>query len=202
MIFNPEILHQYRMLFLQLRTITNPNRYFIYNIIEKEEPINVGQIVELSGLIQPIVSQTLSVLRKSNFIIAKQQNKKVYYTTNLVEAENTIQFCDAILQNNLSKEKKKGVKNNYARLLQTYKYLKALLNPARLSIIEIIAKNEGITVSKLEETTQMKQSVVSQNLAILKTLELIKSSRKGKNQLYELDADKINQLPYIVWNQR
>lgn len=202
MIFNPEILHQYRMLFLQLRTITNPNRYFIYNIIEKEEPINVGQIVELSGLIQPIVSQTLSVLRKSNFIIAKQQNKKVYYTTNLVEAENTIQFCDAILQNNPSNEKKKGVKNNYARLLQTYKYLKALLNPARLSIIEIIAKNEGITVSKLEETTQMKQSVVSQNLAILKTLELIKSSRKGKNQLYELDADKINRLPYIIWDQR
>jgi ArsR family transcriptional regulator, arsenate/arsenite/antimonite-responsive transcriptional repressor len=193
MIFLPEILQKLRLAFLQLRTITNPNRYFIFNIIEQNEPINVTDIANISNMDQPIVSQLISVLRKSNFVTAKQENKKVYYTHNKQEVQSIIHFSIRLL-GTTNTDAHLELKENYANVHQAYKILKILLHPGRLSLLEILGKKEEISVNEMVEISKMKQSISSQNLSILKELNFVNLRKEGKHSYYSLNRETIRKL--------
>lgn len=190
MIFNPDRLSGYRYAYLRLRTICNPNRFYIFNIIEQNPGWSVSEIIDSTKISQPIVSQILAVLRKSDFIVARKVKKNIYYTTNQAEIEKAILFSMNILNKNEVRDLL--LKNNYATIQTAYKYLKILLHPGRLNIIDLLYKNHEMTVDQIVQITEMKQSMVSQHFSILKNLALVVNRREGKQIFYSLDKERIN----------
>ncbi|GAB6189600.1 hypothetical protein JCM30566_13410 [Marinitoga arctica] len=68
--------------------------------------------------------------------------------------------------------------------------LKALSNPIRLKIMDIIYK-EKCNVSKIINELKLSQSNVSQHLKILEDAGLIKKVKKDNNVLCEIKYEKI-----------
>ncbi len=197
MIFDPKVLQKYRFLYLQLRTISNPKRYLIFNIIERSERIHVGKIVEISDMDQPVVSQLISVLRKANFVNSFQEKKNVYYEINKIEIDKVIRLGQ-ILIGESKQDAPVQIMNNYAKVHSAYLYLKALLNKGRLTCLEAINQRGEASVNEISKATQMNQSMVSQNLSILKSLKIVKSRRDGKNTRYTIIRDRIQELITLV----
>lgn len=196
MIFLPEVIQKYRLYYLRLRTLEGSKRYFIFNIIETHQPIIVGDIVKASSFSQPIISQIVSVLRKSNFVTANQVNKNVFYSSNQEEIVELIGFCHKLLD--LDSTDDMLLKNNYSKIQMAFKYLKYLLNSGRMILLEILNKRGSLSVNDLAELSEMKQSLVSQNLSILKGLGCISSNKKGKQTIYSINKTKIDLLRSIV----
>jgi len=67
-------------------------------------------------------------------------------------------------------------------------FLKALANPQRLRIVCLIAERER-PVGELAEAAELKQSAVSQHLALLRREGLLRARRQGKAVYYQL-ADR------------
>jgi ArsR family transcriptional regulator len=68
------------------------------------------------------------------------------------------------------------------------KLLKALSDPTRLKIVELL-KNKEICACKFSSLTKKAQPTVSQHLRILEDAGIIKSRKEGKNIMYSI-ADK------------
>ncbi len=68
------------------------------------------------------------------------------------------------------------------RLAET---LKALANPARLRIVSILARGER-TVSEVCELSGLKQSLVSQQLKILRLTNIVQARKKVPHTFYSL----------------
>ena len=64
--------------------------------------------------------------------------------------------------------------------------LKALAHPVRLAIVEILSEKKSSTVSQLQELLGLEQAIVSQQLAILKSRDVLICEREGKNSVYSL----------------
>ena len=63
----------------------------------------------------------------------------------------------------------------------------------RIRIIQILFGGE-ISVNDIAERLQLEQSVVSHQLRILRTANLIKPRREGRKMLYSLDDDHIGSI--------
>jgi len=192
-IFTPEKLSEIRLKYLQLRTITNSSRYYIYNIIRKQESIHVTEICRISNLSQPIVSQNISTLRKANLVETNQIDKFVYYSTNNFEIQKLIIYSQSI-SNKETKTDSKELSENYVLLREAYCFLKSILNPGRLSVLEILNRSGELSVNQISAKTQLGQSIVSQHLSNLKTSNLVFSKKLGKQVLYKTNIEKINSL--------
>lgn len=68
--------------------------------------------------------------------------------------------------------------------------IKALAHPARISILKLL-KNGECCVCHLETYINMRQSYISQHLAVLKKAGLIKDRKDGWNVMYRLKNDDI-----------
>jgi DNA-binding transcriptional ArsR family regulator len=64
--------------------------------------------------------------------------------------------------------------------------LKALAHPIRLAIVELLADRKSSTVRQIQESLGLEQAVVSQQLAILKSRNVLICEREGKNSVYSL----------------
>jgi DNA-binding transcriptional ArsR family regulator len=64
--------------------------------------------------------------------------------------------------------------------------LKALAHPMRLAIVGLISENKICTVSEIQEALGIEQAVVSQQLSILKSRDVLVCERDGKNSVYSL----------------
>lgn len=196
MIFDPNILQKYRLAFLKLRAISGSSRFFILNIILKNEPINVTKIGEISGLEQPIVSQLLSVLKKAEFIQSVSDKKENKYSINSPQIKNIIgfsaEFCNQI-------EKSNAVLNDsYTQIFKTYNDLKYLLNPGRTILLEFLEKKGELAVSELVEMTKMSQSIISQNLSVLKNLGVVTNRIEGRKSIYSLDKMTLDRYEKLI----
>jgi ArsR family transcriptional regulator len=76
-------------------------------------------------------------------------------------------------------------------------FCKALSNPIRLMIIDILKEGEA-TVSDLQEKLGRQQSNLSQHLAVLRSTGLVESRRDGTNVLYSLTSPKIVEACSLV----
>ncbi|NOX96546.1 MAG: winged helix-turn-helix transcriptional regulator [Nitrospirae bacterium] len=63
--------------------------------------------------------------------------------------------------------------------------LKALANPTRLNILEILKENEQC-VKAMEELLEVGQSALSQHLALLRHLGIVDCRREGMNVCYSI----------------
>ena len=64
--------------------------------------------------------------------------------------------------------------------------LRAIAHPIRIAIIDMLFKNEQLSVSEIHEQLQIEQAVASHHLRILKSKKIVAVSRDGKNSFYSL----------------
>lgn len=68
--------------------------------------------------------------------------------------------------------------------------LKALANPARLRIVNILARNE-MSVNEICEAAGLKQSLVSQQLKILRLNDIVQCRREVPHTYYSLKEPQV-----------
>ena len=72
--------------------------------------------------------------------------------------------------------------------------LKALAHPVRLCIVRGLLYNEGCNVSKMQGCIDIPQSTLSQHLAKLRDLKIVKSKRNGVEMNYYLDSKETERI--------
>ncbi len=78
--------------------------------------------------------------------------------------------------------------------LRLAKMLKALGNPIRFQIVELLAARQACITGEIVESTTLAQSTVSQHLKVLREAGLIKGDIEGPATCYCLDPDGIRWL--------
>lgn len=76
-------------------------------------------------------------------------------------------------------------------------FCKALAHPIRLEIFDILSKGEK-TVSEIVEATGLPQSTVSQHLAFMRRLHVVKARREGVNVYYSLAYPELKKACDII----
>lgn len=69
--------------------------------------------------------------------------------------------------------------------------LKALGNPLRIQILQLLRYTSELTVTQISAQLQAEQSLVSHNLANLKLNGVLHSRREGKNIYYALKMKEV-----------
>ncbi len=195
MIFDPILLQKYRLMYLKLRAITGPSRYYMLNIIKNNPEINVTSLVEITNMEQSIVSQHLAVLKKASLVYSVAHMKERKYAIHVEELDSLIQFCYQIRHGKGKTDL--ALNSAYSTLLEGYKYLKFLLQPGRLVLMEILDRTQGSSVNELSELTKQTQSIASQNLKILTELHLVKKKTQGRKSLFYINKERIEFLNRI-----
>ena len=77
---------------------------------------------------------------------------------------------------------------NLAFLENATETLRAIAHPARIAIIDLLQKNEKMSVTDIFEQLQLEQAVASHHLRILKGKKIVSVERQGKNSLYSLTS--------------
>ncbi|WP_290001611.1 ArsR/SmtB family transcription factor [Faucicola atlantae] len=70
-----------------------------------------------------------------------------------------------------------------------YEFFKALGDPTRLSIIQLLHAKQSLCVCDIIDTLKQPQSTVSRHLNQLKTIGILTSERKGTWMWYAINAD-------------
>lgn len=84
------------------------------------------------------------------------------------------------------------------RLEQSTETLRAIAHPIRISIIQLLAESEVLTVTNLHESLSIEQAVASHHLRILKDKGIVKAKRDGKNSLYSLSDSNFYEIVRIL----
>lgn len=69
--------------------------------------------------------------------------------------------------------------------------LKALSNPIRLKIVAGLMEHDGCNVSKMVDKLEISQSNVSQHLAILRRIGILKATRKGTTTCFSIEDKRV-----------
>ncbi len=75
-----------------------------------------------------------------------------------------------------------------------YELCHALHHPLRLGIIRLLEENEFLTVTQIYFKLRISQSVASQQLAVLRKSSLVISRKEGKQVIYTLNQDLLQQV--------
>ena len=75
-------------------------------------------------------------------------------------------------------------------ILAISNFFKVISDSTRLTILYLL-KEEKRNVSEIVALTGMEQSAISHQLRILKDSRLVRSTRKGKSMIYQLDDEHI-----------
>ncbi len=77
---------------------------------------------------------------------------------------------------------------------QTSKYLKAIADPTRLKIIELLNSNKQLCVNAIARRLNLTQSAISQHLRILRQLNLVNGNKMGYHIHYQINNDEMMKL--------
>ncbi len=82
-----------------MKVLSNPDRLMILCQLSQGEK-RVGELEELLGIVQPTLSQQLTVLREEELVITRRDGKNIYYSINSAQALALIQilyqqYCNA-----------------------------------------------------------------------------------------------------------
>lgn len=70
---------------------------------------------------------------------------------------------------------------------------KVLGHPARISILQYISEHPHCNCNDLVKATGLAQPTISQHLSEIKRIKLLTQQTQGKNILYAIDLDLLNQ---------
>ncbi len=86
----------------------------------------------------------------------------------------------------------------FKELEKNAEILKALAHPVRLCIVIGLLKNGSCNVSDMHLCLEMPQSTISQHLAKLKSVGIIKGERRGVEIMYSVQDDFSKELASII----
>jgi DNA-binding transcriptional ArsR family regulator len=72
--------------------------------------------------------------------------------------------------------------------------LKALANPVRISIVNLLQKHGKLSVGEIQKSLKMEQASTSNHLKVLKNQQILSSAREGKNKYYSLRDARISAI--------
>lgn len=84
------------------------------------------------------------------------------------------------------------------RRAEIARYLKALGHPARVEILEVLARRGVCMCGEIVEELPLAQATVSQHLKALKQAGLIRGEIEGPSVCYCIDADALERLNEVV----
>jgi DNA-binding transcriptional ArsR family regulator len=87
---------------------------------------------------------------------------------------------------------------NKIALTKSLKVLRAIKHPLRQQIINKIESEGSINVTQLIASFDLVQSVVSQQLAILRNAELVIAKRDGKQVFYSINLERIELINNLI----
>ena len=87
---------------------------------------------------------------------------------------------------------------DYAELRKALLVLRAINHKLRQQIIELLDKNEKMTVTDIYIRLRLEQSVTSQHLAILRRAGIVNTIRNGKFIYYSLNRERLTQISQLV----
>ena len=70
---------------------------------------------------------------------------------------------------------------------------KALSNPTRIKILFLL-QQQILTVTQISDKLDISQSAISHQLRELRLARLVKSNKRGKEMLYQLDDNHVHQI--------
>lgn len=76
--------------------------------------------------------------------------------------------------------------------------LRAMSNPHRLTIFQLLQELGEVTVGELTLTLPLSQSAVSQHLAILRKEELVKTRRSSQTIFYSMADERVGTLLQVL----
>tara|TARA_B110000908_G_C10235047_1_gene442810 strand:+ start:1608 stop:1943 length:336 start_codon:yes stop_codon:yes gene_type:complete len=76
--------------------------------------------------------------------------------------------------------------------------LRAINNPLRKRIIDLVNANTDITVTKIYKKLKIEQSVASQHLAILRNSGFLTATRNGKFIYYNANVERFEEISKII----
>jgi ArsR family transcriptional regulator, zinc-responsive transcriptional repressor len=74
-----------------------------------------------------------------------------------------------------------------------YVFFKALANPTRLAILEVL-REKPRSVTEIAESLKQEQSMISHNLTTLERCRFVFSERKEKQRIYSLNRETVEPL--------
>jgi DNA-binding transcriptional ArsR family regulator len=77
------------------------------------------------------------------------------------------------------------------KLEKAAEIMRAMAHPLRMKIMAFIDKNKNVHVNKIYNTLGLEQSITSQHLRILRSVDIVKTKREGKFIFYSLNYEKI-----------
>lgn len=76
--------------------------------------------------------------------------------------------------------------------------LKTIAHPMRVGIIDLLSKNEKMSVNDITAYLGLEQSLTSHHLANLKMKGVLGSKREGKNIFYFLKMQEVTEVVKII----
>ena len=93
-----------------------------------------------------------------------------------------------------------SLQSNFELLEKKSELLRTMGHPIRLSIIELLSRNEKLTVTELYSELEIDQPVASHHLRIMKKSNILKSIKEGKNAFYSLADPNIQSIFELLLN--
>lgn len=94
--------------------------------------------------------------------------------------------------------KDKGTVVKAELLYKSVMTLRAINNPLRKRIIDLVNLNTDITVTKIYKKLKIEQSVASQHLAILRKSEFLTATRNGKFIYYNVNVKRFAEVSKLI----
>lgn len=87
---------------------------------------------------------------------------------------------------------------NKIALAKAINTLRAIKHPLRQEMMDYIEEQKSINVNSLVSKFALPQSVVSQQLAILRNAGVVKAKRDGKQMLYSINTHKFEHIKELI----
>lgn len=90
-----------------------------------------------------------------------------------------------------------GVSKNHIHSARENEYAaiaKVLAHPARIAILDYVAKNPGCLCKDLAERIKLSQPTTSQHLQVIQRLRVLETTFSGGNMYYSLNGNSILQM--------
>lgn len=78
--------------------------------------------------------------------------------------------------------------------------LRAIAHPIRIAIVDMLYKNEKLSVSEIHDQLKIEQAVASHHLRILKNKGVVVVTRDGKNSFYALANKEFYTIIQVLTN--
>ncbi len=83
-------------------------------------------------------------------------------------------------------------------LVDATETLRAIAHPIRITIVDLLSKEEKCSVTQVHEALNVEQAIASHHLRILKGKKIVRVSREGKNSFYSLANPAFQEIIKIV----